>query len=56
MEVRQPSGNFLCDHLCCLDDASTFKPGAVFYTARGYGWDFLDPEVPRVAGWRAGAN
>jgi len=39
-----------------LDDASAFKPGAVFYTARGYGWDFLDPEVPRVAGWRAGAN
>jgi hypothetical protein len=37
-----------------LDDASTFKPAAIFYAARGYGWDFLDPDVPRVAEWHAG--
>lgn len=39
-----------------LDDASSFKPAAVFYNARGYGWDFLDPDVPRVPEWRTGAN
>jgi hypothetical protein len=35
-----------------LDDASTFKPGAVFYAARGYAWDFLDPDVPKLPEWR----
>jgi hypothetical protein len=34
-----------------LDDASSFKPGAVFYAQRGYGWDFLDPDVPKVPEW-----
>jgi hypothetical protein len=35
-----------------LDDATAFKPAAIFYAARGYGWDFLDPDVPRVPEWR----
>ena len=34
-----------------LDDASTFKPGIVVYAARGYAWDFLDPDVPRLPEW-----
>lgn len=35
-----------------LDDATTFKPDVVLYNARGYAWDFLDPNVPKVAEWR----
>jgi hypothetical protein len=38
-----------------LDDATAFKPAAVFYNARGYGWDFLDPDVPKLPEWRTGA-
>ncbi len=38
-----------------LDDASSFRPATVFYHARGYGWDFLDPDVPRLPEWRTGA-
>jgi hypothetical protein len=34
-----------------LDDASAFKPGVIVYAARGYAWDFLDPEVPRLPEW-----
>jgi len=36
-----------------LDDATAFKPAAVFYAARGYAWDFLDPEVPKVGEWHS---
>jgi hypothetical protein len=39
-----------------LDDASAFKPAAIFYTSRGYGWDVLDPDVPRVPEWHTGAS
>jgi hypothetical protein len=39
-----------------LDDASTFKPAAVFYTMRGHAWDFLDPDVPKVAEWRTASQ
>ena len=35
-----------------LDDAAAFRPSAVFYTSRGYAWDFLDPDVPKVTEWR----
>jgi hypothetical protein len=34
-----------------LDDATTFKPAAIFYAARGHAWDFLDPDVPRISEW-----
>jgi hypothetical protein len=34
-----------------LDDATTFKPAAIFYTARGHAWDFLDPDVLRISEW-----
>ncbi len=37
-----------------LDDASAFRPAAVFYAARGYAWDFLDPDVPKVPEWHTG--
>ena len=39
-----------------LDDAASFKPAAVFYAARGYAWDFLDPDVPKVPEWRSGPD
>jgi hypothetical protein len=39
-----------------LDDASSFKPQAIFYAARGPSWDFLDPEIPRVPEWHASAS
>ncbi len=35
----------------CLDDATVFKPAAIFYAARGYAWDFLDPDVPKLPEW-----
>ena len=34
-----------------LDDASIFKPSVILFTSRGYVWDQLDPEVPRLAEW-----
>jgi hypothetical protein len=34
-----------------LDDATTFKPAAIYYAARGHAWDFLDPNVPRISEW-----
>jgi hypothetical protein len=42
---------FIGIYVGSLDDASTFKPAAIFYAARGYGWDFLDPDVPKVPEW-----
>jgi hypothetical protein len=39
-----------------LDDATSFKPAAVFYTSRGHGWDFLDPDVPKLQEWRPSSN
>ena len=39
-----------------LDDATAFRPAAIFYAARGYAWDFLDPEVPRLPEWRPGED
>jgi hypothetical protein len=36
-----------------LDDATTFKPDIVLYNARGYAWDFLDPDVPKLAEWHS---
>jgi len=39
-----------------LDDATSFKPATVFYAARGYGWDFLDPDVPKLPEWPTRSN
>jgi hypothetical protein len=36
-----------------LDDAKAFKPAVIFYAARGYVWDFLDPAVPKVPEWHS---
>ena len=35
-----------------LDDPSGFRPHVVMFASRGNPWDFLDPEVPRIAGMR----
>jgi hypothetical protein len=34
-------------HAASLDDPSRYKPQMVFYTARGYAWDHLDPALPK---------
>ena len=34
-----------------LDDASGFQPSIVLFNARGYDWDKLDPDVPRLPRW-----
>jgi hypothetical protein len=39
-----------------LDDATSFKPAAIFYAARGYAWDILDADVPRIFEWHANAT
>ena len=39
-----------------LDDATAFKPAAIFYAARGHAWDFLDPDVPKLPEWHSGAD
>ena len=39
-----------------LDDASSFRPQAIFYAARGHTWDMLDPEVPKVVEWHSDAT
>lgn len=45
------SPDFIGIYVASLDDASNFKPAAIFYAARGFGWDFLDPDVPKVPEW-----
>jgi hypothetical protein len=44
--------DFIGIYVGSLDDPSTFKPTAIFYAARGHGWDFLDPDVPKVPEWQ----
>ena len=39
-----------------LDDASTFKPSVVLFCSRGYDWDHLDPEIPKLPEWHAGSR
>jgi hypothetical protein len=39
-----------------LDDATSFKPQAIFYAARGYAWDALDADVPRVPEWHTSGS
>jgi len=34
-----------------LDDASQFRPTVVLFNSRGYPWDKLDPDVPRLPEW-----
>lgn len=34
-------------HAASLDDPTRFKPQAVTYTVRGYGWDTLDPALAK---------
>jgi hypothetical protein len=34
-------------HAASLDDPSRYKPQVVFYTARGYPWDHLDPALTK---------
>lgn len=33
-----------------LDDPGRFSPGMVLYTATGYPWDHMDPELPSYPG------
>jgi plasmid stabilization system protein ParE len=42
---------FIGIYVGSLDDATAFKPAVVLYCARGYTWDFLDPDVPKLPGW-----
>ena len=39
-----------------LDDASTFKPLVVLFCSRGYAWDYLDPEIPKLPEWHPGSR
>lgn len=34
-------------HAASLDDPGRYKPQMVTYTARGYVWDKVDPDLPR---------
>ena len=55
---NQPENNpdLIGIYVGSLDDATSFKPAAVFYTSRGYSWDCLDPDVPKFPEWRPGSN
>jgi len=39
-----------------LDDASTFKPAVALFCSRGYAWDHLDPEIPKLPEWHPGSR
>ena len=39
-----------------LDDASTFKPSIVLFCSRGYDWDRLDPDIPKLPKWHTGSK
>jgi hypothetical protein len=45
--------DFIGIYVGSLDDAATFKPAAIYYAARGYAWDFLDPDVPKMLEWHS---
>jgi len=34
-------------HAASLDDPGRYRPQAVTYTVRGYGWDHLDPDLAK---------
>jgi len=42
---------FIGIYVGSLDDATAFKPAVVLYSSRGYAWDFLAPEVPKLPEW-----
>jgi hypothetical protein len=45
------SPEFIGIYVGSLDDAAAFKPAAVFYSSRGYAWDFLAPDIPKLPEW-----
>jgi hypothetical protein len=45
------SPEFIGIYVGSLDDAAAFKPAVVLYCSRGYAWDFLDPDVPKLPEW-----
>jgi hypothetical protein len=42
---------FIGIYVGTLDDASSFRPSIVLFCSRGYAWDHLDPNVPRLPEW-----
>jgi hypothetical protein len=48
------SPEFIGIYVGSLDDASSFKPAVVLYSAHGYPWDFLDPDIPKLPEWHSG--
>jgi len=42
---------FIGIYVGSLDDATAFRPAVILYSSRGYAWDFLDPDVPKLAEW-----
>jgi hypothetical protein len=42
---------FIGIYVGSLDDASAFKPAVALFCSRGYGWDYLDPDVPKLPEW-----
>jgi hypothetical protein len=47
---------FIGIYVGTLDDASTFKPSVVLFCSRGYAWDHLDPEIPKLPEWHPGSR
>lgn len=39
--------DFFTVHAASLDEPDRFQPQAVTYHVRGYGWDHLDPDLPK---------
>lgn len=50
---NKPDGKpeFIGIYVGTLDDASTFKPSVALFCSRGYAWDHLDPDIPRLPEW-----
>jgi hypothetical protein len=50
------SPEFIGTYVGSLDGAAAFKPAVVLYASRGYAWDFLDPDVPKLPEWHPEAK
>ncbi|RXH11970.1 GFA family protein [Bradyrhizobium guangzhouense] len=47
---------FIGIYVGTLNDASTFKPSVALFCSRGYAWDHLDPDIPKLPEWHPGSR
>jgi hypothetical protein len=51
LQQARHAPEFIGIYVGSLDDASAFKPAVALFCSRGYGWDYLDSDVPKLPEW-----